>query len=147
MPPENYSVRFFHERGVSRQLANAQVAEFNRGSFRLKAEIAEGGFAAGAARYFLAIYPQAYFTVDGSNVIVVPLPYPFAQIFTRETPHPVPRRKGRHLRLFRRKHIAMRREPVGLLFVLALILFCVTVIQHLDFDAFRKGTGPRFQVF
>src|SRR6266851_3240359 len=74
------------------------------------------------------------------NVVMVPLTHAFAQMLARETAHAAGRRrrKRRHLRLFCRKYIAVRREPIGFLFSFALVLFGVAMVEHLHFNAFRK---------
>ena len=100
----------------------------------------------GAAGHFLAIDPQPDFAIDGSDVIMVPLTDALAQVLSRKTPLAI-RRRGRkrlHGGGAGREHVAVGREPVGLLFRLFLVLLGITVIEDLHFNA---GGKPPFSLF
>src|SRR5207245_7451620 len=85
-------------------------------------------------------HPESYLAINRPNVVMVPLTHAFAQMLARETAHAAGRRrrKRRHLCLFCRKYIAVRREPIGFIFSFALVLFGVAMVEHLHFNAFRK---------
>src|SRR5438046_2913559 len=108
----------------SGQLADSQVPKLHGRPLRLEAKITKRRLAAGAARHFLAVHPESYLAINRPNIIMVPLAHAFAQMLARETAHTSRRRwrKRRHLCLFCRKYVAVRREPVGFLFSFALIL-------------------------
>ena len=81
-----------------RQLADAEFFEVDGGAFGFQAKVAGGRFDLGPAGHFLTIDPQAHFTVDAPNIVMIPFPNPFAQVFRRETAAALGRhwRKGHH---------------------------------------------------
>jgi hypothetical protein len=68
----------------SRKLADAEVAELDRGALGLQAEVALGRLALGAAGDLLAVDPQPDLAVDAADVVVVPLVHPLRQVLRRE---------------------------------------------------------------
>ena len=68
-----------------RQFADPDIFEIDGGALGFEAEVTRGGMNFRAAGDFLAINPEADFTIDGADVIVIPLVNPFAQVFSRET--------------------------------------------------------------
>jgi hypothetical protein len=56
----------------SRKLSDAYIAKFHRSSFGFKAQVAFGWIGVFAAGDFVAVDPQADFTVDRADVVEVP---------------------------------------------------------------------------
>src|SRR5258705_5875659 len=75
---------------------------------------------------------------------MVPLPNSLAQVFGRKTPLAIRscRRERFYGRGSNRKHIAVGGKPIGLFFVLFLVLFFVAMVEHLHLDA--RGERPAF---
>ncbi len=138
------------------QVSKADIFEFDRGTFGFKAEKSFGGVAVGSARNFFAIYPKAYLTVDGSDVVVVPFVDAFGETFGWEAAFAVwsDRWKGLHFSWSGGEDITMGGEPIRRFPFIFFPVGLVSKIENLHLDAIgeaafsggkffdRSGTGP-----
>lgn len=63
----------------------------NGRTFTFKAKESPGRVAGGASRDFLSVDPEANFSIDGSDVVVIPFTMAFGEVFAREAATPVGR--------------------------------------------------------
>ena len=68
-----------------RQLANPYIAEVDRRTFGLQTQVSLVRLTLVSSRNFFSVDPQPYFTIDCSDVVVVPLAESLAQILGWET--------------------------------------------------------------
>src|SRR5687768_13880289 len=123
-----------------RELSDSQIPKFDGRAFRFQAEVAGAGVGAGTAGDLFTVNPEPDFAVDCADVVVIPLPHPFAQALHREAAGAVRRygREWRELRLAGGEHVPMGGEPVRFLARFFLVLLGVAVVQDLDFHALRE---------
>ena len=70
---------------ASWEFADADLAEVNRRAFTFETKESLGRIAGRPSRNLFAINPKTDFTVDGSDVVVIPFAVAFGEVLARET--------------------------------------------------------------
>ena len=127
-----------------RKFADAEIFELDGGAFGFEAEVAVGRVAVGAAGDFLAVDPEADFSVDGADVVVVPLADAFGESLGGEAAGAVRGDgwEGFHFGGAGGEDIAVRGEPIGGGAFAFLPVRFVSEIEDLDFNAIRELAFP-----
>ena len=98
-----------------RQFANPNVPEMDGRSLGFQAKITFGRIAIASSRDLLAIYPQANFTIDGADIVLVPLLMPLGEFFAWKAPSAIRgnRREWFHRRPTNSEDVAIGSKPIG----------------------------------
>lgn len=131
------------------QNPETDVFELDWGAFGLEAEVAVGWLAIGSAGNLLAVDPEADLTVDGADVVVIPLVDPIGEALGWETACSVGGDgwEGFHFGGAGGEDITMGGEPIGWFAFAFLPVGLVAEIEDLDFDAIWKAAFSGGELF
>ena len=123
--------------GELRQFSHFDFSKLNRRPFAFQTQIAFRVVDSVSAGNFFSIHPQSDFAIDGTHVVMIPMPVSIRKVLRWKTTVAVGGDRRKRLELLPdSEDVTVRSEPVRLA-ASFLDHVGVTMVQHLNFDAFR----------